>query len=253
MLKTKRDYEKVYPSLTDVIDLSKKMIREIDYTARHWKSHLKGAGRIWFAATDATFKKEMIDGVERGSGIEAFVFFENRAPGSFQTRKTTASDILGAEASAMEWCIVEWAQMRGPGDILIIVGDNQSVMRCMERGWSRHEEMDASIMKIARLLEFESIIKCDIDTDGNYADIGTRPDESYSASEIEQRLRDTLKCLDDGLYAFRRHRKTLIMRQEATIAEEDEVDLLGHEPADYEDEDEDEAENRKRRRDGPSK
>jgi hypothetical protein len=202
-LKSKKDYAVERPSLTPAIAEAKKLILGIDYSCRHPKSHLKGircpAG-IWYAATDAT------------TTTEAFCFFRDGKPGKWWIREANSEDILGAEANALAWCISEWTKIRAPGDILVVAGDNQAVLRCAEKGWSRCPEIQAAIELVRNVLEFETVVKCDIDTDSNYADIGSRPHEEYSAEERAQRLKETLKCLDDGWASFRRTRKTLFMR-----------------------------------------
>ena len=142
----------------------------------------------------------------------------------------------------MAWCLLEWSldPDRKEDDVLVMVGDNQPAIRSMHKGWSRNAEIMTEIDKVTDLIEKRLIIFVDIDTDHNYADIGTRPLLTYTKRDRKLRLDETWKRLNEGRESYCRTRCALFMRPISTMEAED---AIPSEPDESNDDEIDEVEN----------
>ncbi len=208
-LRCRSDYRKVRPLLRDSIEKACQLITLINYHPRHWKSHLMNIGRAWKAASDAT------------RTIEAFVIFESGPP---HFKCLSVDEIQVREAGALADCIKKWFSMASLNDFLIVLCDNQPVLRSFARGWSACVEMKKIIDDVRSILSSRRIIFVDIDTDDNYADIFSRPDEFFTKEEITHRRNKSLERIDAAIQNFRSGRIQLLMRFDDVYSEPLELD-----------------------------
>lgn len=213
---TKRDYLADRPGLAEPINAALDLISRIEFAPRHPKSHLSGMKRIFRAAVDATTRHECC------------CFFDDDRPKVPYVRKTKAKDILGGEANALAWAVKIWSRdpSRQEGDVLVVVGDNQPVMRSFWRGWSTHDEIDEAIREVIDELDRFLVILADVESAGNYADIGSRPDEDFSDEEILLRRKKTIERAEQAVKHFRKTRSRVCMRYETELELEDNKVIL---------------------------
>ena len=227
-LKTRRDYAKNRPELLEPVKKACRMILDIDYRPRHWKSHLLPRGRVWKAASDAT------------PVCEAFIFLDEllcyrpTAANPIVKLCLLADEIMVREAGALAGCIKRWYEMSGINDLLVVICDNQPVLRSFHRGWSSCSEVQAIIASILHILESRRILIVDIGTNENFADIFSRPDEHFSTEEWSYRLRMTLRRADVALDHFRTLRKQLLLRFDDRDPELEPKELLFPLPIEWE-------------------
>ena len=169
------DYRKPRECLQPFIDKACALIKNIDYKPRHWKSHLLGMGRVWSAASDAT------------TTCEAFVIFDGPPPQVIDNLES--NEIMVREAGALADCIKRWVKISAANDILIVLCDNQPVLRSFARGWTNCSEMKTIVSDLRSILVARRIVIVDIDTNENYADIFSRPGEFFSEEERAFRLK----------------------------------------------------------------
>jgi len=205
-LKTKGDYLRIHPQLKDPILAATNLIENLDYKRRHPKSHL-GIGwrhrRVFFVAVDAT------------TSLESYTFFIDGLPSNNTgTRPTSQVDIMGAEAAVMAWAIGVWYEMedRCDDDVLVIIGDNQPVTKSFYKGWSQHEGANIQIARVSEVLAKMTVLHGDIDTNDNFADIGTRPEESFTLDEQRRKAEMTSLRMTETLKNFIATRRRIFMR-----------------------------------------
>ena len=209
-LRCRSDYRKIRSELRGSLEKACQLIQSIDYKPRHWKSHTTKIRRIWKAASDAT--KE----------CEAFVIFGAGNPSVKDGLEP--DEIMVREAGALADCIEKWHSMSELDDVLIVLCDNQSVLRSFARGWTSCSEMKDIISRVRPILISRRIVFVDIHTDSNYADIFSRPDETFSEEEIAHRLKATLERAEAANLKFRSDRTQLLMRFDICNSELQEVD-----------------------------
>jgi len=115
----------------------------------------------------------------------------------------SCTQIDQAEAIAGASCLERlFAQVKTDSThVILLAGDNQSVLRAFRSGASSSSGIKREIDRCA-LVEFVEkfprtpVILVDIPSEENYADIGTRPNISYSPAQVTQRLNDTISRIN---------------------------------------------------------
>jgi hypothetical protein len=216
-LKDRRDYARIRPELDEPVKKACRMILEINYKPRHGKSHLLPRGRVWKAASDAT------------PVCEAYTFLDDESEIPVVKKDLAADEIMVREAGALADCIRRWHDISGINDLLVVICDNQPVLRSFHRGWSSCSEVQAIINSILYILERRRILVVDIGTNENFADIFSRPNDDFSSEERAYRLTMTVRRVDVALEHFRTQRKQLLMRFDDPNADLKRTDSKEHE------------------------
>lgn len=96
--------------------------------------------------------------------------------------------------------------------LLVIIGDNIPVLRAFFRGFSRSREIHRLVCSSGIHKLDSTLLFVDIESDGNVADIGSRPDESFSREEVAYRLARTLLRANEALREWRQTGNTYFAR-----------------------------------------
>lgn len=128
--------------------------------------------------------------------------------------------ICAAECFAAVECIQHVLNIAHGSFILILVGDNQTTLRALAKRASGSPDIQAELARSG--LEHvdhdkRTIVCTDIDTSSNYADLGTRPDNPTSESEISKRYSDTCTRFLESVEIYRATRQTYISREKTSV------------------------------------
>lgn len=136
-----------------------------------------------------------------------------------------SGDIAESEAIGVAEGILRIRRLVGNNSVIVLAGDNISVMRGFAKGYAASKNIHAQIVR-SKIAEIEGVvIVVDVSTDDNLADIGTRPDRVYSGEEEEFRRRRTIERMEAGLELWILHGTVFVSRHaEVEEAVQEEVE-----------------------------
>ena len=201
---------------TDVNELCATILK-LTNKKRHafsFRSDIGGKVRVGYVAVDATTKRyafcEFRDGhVVRLNGLavtKAVDFGDER--GGDAERKIEFGESMAQDAG------VDFLIHKGC-NVIIVVGDNQGVGYGFRKGYARNDETDAVISRTVEKAGTAAVVVMDIDTDENYADIPTRPEEHYTDEDRDKRETATWRAMKKGLELWRERNVVYVLRENA--------------------------------------
>ena len=179
--------------------------------ANSFKKDVGGPVRVGYVAVDATTKRYAFCEFKDGSVV--------RRHGIVMTKsvKFGGSDewdverrIEYGEAMALE-SGVDFLIKRG-FNVVIVAGDNQSVGFGFRKGYARNDETDVVIGRTVTNAGTAAVVIMDIDTDENYGDIPSRPDEVYTEVERDNREAATWRALKRGFELWKEANAVYVLR-----------------------------------------
>lgn len=127
-----------------------------------------------------------------------------------------------AEAFAAAQCLIQLLSNvhSDNAHVILLAGDNQSVLKAFRSGASASDGIKLQIDRSGLLLfikQFSNtpVILVDLPSEENYADIGTRPNKSYSELDKAQRLANTLARVDNAITRYTQVRSTYVDRTDS--------------------------------------
>ena len=105
--------------------------------------------------------------------------------------------------------------------VIVLCNDHRSVGPSFWKGYSTKPVIQADIRGALDRVVEEKIIFVDVPTKENFADVDTRPDKKYSAEEINQRRRDTLRRANEALEVWKQTGKDYFSREDVVWDESD--------------------------------
>jgi len=171
------------------------LVLNISNTPRHRKSHLprkRGGCEAVFIAVDATpWRFSVVPMAPSASGGSSIIK-EYCMSGAF-VDVPRFSEFLKADksvsidtAEALVMCLGVEVAMAFRAAVWVFGGDNQGVAYGYDKGYSRSKEVNEVIIR-ANVPHDQIMVIADIPTRGQLADVATRPEEKFSAEDVQFR------------------------------------------------------------------
>ena len=107
---------------------------------------------------------------------------------------------------------ITWIGTSEENDLLFVITDNQPVTRSYHKASSKHRSVDEDIGSVRCIIRKRQVIYIDVDSEDNYGDIGSRPDEHCSATDREHRRRRSIAFFIAATKEYDADERTLRMR-----------------------------------------
>jgi len=188
---------------------------------RHRKSHLPARTRdagdeYCIVAVDATPFRWAVNLSSNGSPFDVGI------SGSFEEK----TEIGHAESrSSKEGMMLAIGR---DYKIVVLCNDHRAVGRSYWKGYSTADKIDTDIKTALKSVITQSLIFVDVPSKENYADIDSRPEDEYTAEEIEQRHRDTLRRAQEALERWKATTKDYFSREDLEV-EDSSLEVVDYE------------------------